>query len=382
MRPSVVEVAHRSAPFRTRARRRSASRRSRAMARARLGGCCRRAGPGGTGRRSPASAASVRIASSAASRSRRSNGRPSRSWRCGSSSSHRSATVSSRRQGDIVRRRPPEPLINADAIASSAASSYARPERRPGHAALEQERAALGIVREQPHGALTVPEAERLGLVHASKSSAPGPSPPPPSRPPAVAGATSFENGASNGSPSSRSHGRFSARPSARPAAPDLSSGKRSARLGRARVGIVGPDDHGRAGPGQRRADRARRQLRADRVQQRRGPVGLVQPVGEGGRQQAHIALREPGAEQRGAGDIERGVRMGDLRRQRHARLGGLHLLPRDHRHRRRAAASRRQRAIRPSHVRQTPPARQAARLSECPSNGAPRASSSSGESS
>ena len=90
----------------------------------------------------------------------------------------------------------------------------------------------------------------------------------------------------------------------------------------------------------------------------------------------------DPGAEQRGPRDVEGGVGVRDLGRQREARLGGRSPSLRGPPRPALSGSESAIRAIRPSQVSVTPPPRQAARLSEWPSSGPPRASRSSSSSS
>ena len=104
--------------------------------------------------------------------------------------------------------------------------------------------------------------------------------------------------------------------------------------LGGAGVGglLARPDDHRRSGAGDRRAEGTLRRCVAELGEERRarGAVGLVQAVGERGREEVGVAGRERGAEERGAAGGEGGVRVRDGVGQRCAGGGRLDLGIRD----------------------------------------------------
>ena len=85
------------------------------------------------------------------------------------------------------------------------------------------------------------------------------------------------------------------------------------------------PDEHGWPRAGERGADRAVREARADLGEPRRvvGAVRLVQPVGRARGKQGRIACSERGAEQRGPGRAEGRVLVGNRLRQQLPRMRG-----------------------------------------------------------
>ena len=112
-------------------------------------------------------------------------------------------------------------------------------------------------------------------------------------------------------------------------------SGKRARQGGRAGRRVVGPDDHGRAGAGERRAARALAGGRPAPPPGRRRPVGLVQAVVEPRREEVGVARRprRPRAAPRGRRSPRR-RRAGPSRKRAARGLGGRPLA-RDERDRR-----------------------------------------------
>ena len=162
-------------------------------------------------------------------------------------------------------------------------------------------------------------------------------------------------------------------------------AGKRArARRRRRRPRRARPDDHRRARS--RRSSRRGRpragRLADGREQGRvRRAVGLVEAVVERGGEELSRAARDRGAEECGAPGRVGRVDVRHLIGKRLARGLRPDSLVGDQRDRLCGQPSA-MRAIRPSQVRQTPPASAAARLSGCPSRSTPRRSSSSGSSS
>ena len=108
--------------------------------------------------------------------------------------------------------------------------------------------------------------------------------------------------------------------------------------LDHARGGVVlAPDEHGRAGAGDRGAERAELR-RAGGERHRLGvelrAARLVQAVGEPAGDEVEPALGQPEHEQRRVGDVEDRVGHRHLGGQRGARLGGAHVAVRDDDHR------------------------------------------------
>src|SRR5438067_376339 len=85
----------------------------------------------------------------------------------------------------------------------------------------------------------------------------------------------------------------------------------------------TGPDDHGRAGARERRAEGAAGKRSTDLLEERRA-VRLVQPVRERRREELGGARREPGAEDRGAAGGEGGVAVRNLGGKGGPRLEGV----------------------------------------------------------
>ena len=153
-----------------------------------------------------------------------------------------------------------------------------------------------------------------------------------------------------------------------------------SARVGPAQTMTVGP------GAGERRAERARRRVapapRRAAAPRRRGSGSCRRSPATRLGEQLRRAGRERGAEQRRAarrcGGIAR-ARSSAAAPRATGRCAGA---PRGRARSATAGGASAIRAMRPSQVRQTPPASAAARLSAWPSSGSPSASSSSGSAS
>ena len=140
------------------------------------------------------------------------------------------------------------------------------------------------------------------------------------------------------------------------------------------------PDDHRRPRSGERRADRSRRRSLANRGKHRSvgSAIRLVELVVERRLEERRTSRRERRAEERSARDRRSSGRVRDLLRQRCSSCGRQHALSGMTAIGTNGSVSAR-RAMWQSHVRQTPPASAAARLSACPSSGTPSSRSRSG---